>query len=60
MIVGNRVFLGSKRGPVLALDKATGEPVWEFDTGSAIMASPAVASERLVIGSLDGILYCFG
>lgn len=60
VIVGDRVFLGSKRGPVLALDKATGEPVWEFDTGSAIMASPAVASERLVIGSLDGILYCFG
>lgn len=60
VIVGDRVFLGSKRGPLLALDKATGEPVWEFDTGSAIMASPAVASERLVIGSLDGILYCFG
>lgn len=60
VIVGDRVFLGSKRGPLLALDKATGDPVWEFDTGSAIMASPAVASERLVIGSLDGILYCFG
>ncbi len=60
VIVGDRVFLGSKRGPLLALHKATGEPVWEFDTGSAIMASPAVASERLVIGSLDGILYCFG
>ncbi len=40
VIVGDRVFLGSKRGPVLALDRTRGEPVWEFDTGSAIMASP--------------------
>ena len=38
----------------------TGEPVWQYDSGSAFTASPAVAQGRLVISSLDGVVYCFG
>ena len=33
--------------------------MWTFDTGSAFVASPAVSGRRLVIGSTDGLLYCF-
>ncbi|NIM61821.1 MAG: PQQ-binding-like beta-propeller repeat protein, partial [Acidobacteria bacterium] len=33
---------------------------WRFDTGSGVMATPAVADGRLVIGTVDGQLYCFG
>jgi outer membrane protein assembly factor BamB len=42
------------------LDAETGEKEWEFDTGSAVVASPAIAAGRVVIGSGDGVLYCFG
>ena len=60
VIVGDRAFLATTRGVVLALDLETGELVWEYETGSAFIASPAVAESRLVISSLDGVVYCFG
>jgi outer membrane protein assembly factor BamB len=34
--------------------------VWAFETGSPLSASPAIAAGRVVIGSQDGRLYCFG
>jgi outer membrane protein assembly factor BamB len=42
------------------LDFYSGAKVWEFDAGAALSASPAIASGRIVIGSQDGRLYCFG
>ena len=36
------------------------EKRWEFDAGDAITASPAIAAGRVVVGSQDGRLYCFG
>ena len=58
--VGDRVFFGSEKGVVRALDVVTGEETWRFETGSAVVASPAVADGRLVIGADNGVLYCFG
>ena len=60
VIVGTRAFLGTTGGMLIALDVSTGESVWEFATGSSIVASPSVADNRLYIGTEDGILYCFG
>ncbi|MFN0083835.1 MAG: PQQ-binding-like beta-propeller repeat protein [Blastocatellia bacterium] len=37
-----------------------GTKLWEFNAGAAVSASPAIASGRVVIGSQDGKLYCFG
>jgi hypothetical protein len=34
-------------------------PVWQFETGEPIEASPAIAQARLVLGTLNGTLYCF-
>jgi outer membrane protein assembly factor BamB len=36
------------------LDAQSGKKLWEFDAGSALTASPAIAAGRLVIGSQDG------
>ena len=33
---------------------------WDFDTGAPLSASPAIADGKVVIGSQDGVLYCFG
>ena len=38
----------------------SGEVAWQFDTGSSIAASPSIARGRLLVGTLDGQLYCFG
>jgi outer membrane protein assembly factor BamB len=38
----------------------TGKSVWSFEAGAPVDASPAVAAGRLVIGTADGTLYCFG
>jgi len=44
---------------IYGLNIASGEVVWQFDTGSSIVASPSVGAGKLVIGSEDGALYCF-
>jgi len=38
----------------------SGRKLWEFDTGAALTASPAVAAGKVVIGSGDGRVYAFG
>jgi outer membrane protein assembly factor BamB len=58
--VGNRVFVGSTDGRLYELDLAKGTKLSEFDAGAAITASPAVSNGRLVVGTHDGRLYCFG
>ena len=60
MRVGDRIYIGSSDGHLYALNPRTGEKVWDYEAGGDFVASPAVASERLVIGNGDGTLYCFG
>lgn len=60
VIVGTRVFVAVANGDLLALDLSSGKVVWQFESGSGFVASPAVANEKLIIGSTDGVIYCFG
>ncbi len=60
VIAGNRVFVAVANGDLLALDLKTGKVNWQFESGSSFVASPAVAQGKLVIGSTDGVIYCFG
>ncbi len=53
-------FFGTTRGRLHALDIKTGKPTWEYAAGGSFTGSPAVAAGRLVIGSSDGVVYCFG
>ncbi len=54
------VYMGCSNGKVYALDGATGKKVWEYVAGAPLSASPAAAAGALVIGSQDGVLFCFG
>ena len=60
VIVGRRAFVGSADGRLYAVDIKTGKEVWRFECGGDVIASPAVAAGRLVIGNDSGTLYCFG
>jgi hypothetical protein len=33
---------------------------WSFEAGSGIIASPSIAAGHLVIGTVEGRLFCFG
>ena len=59
-VVDNRIFFGSTDGRIYALDRATGKKVWDYEAGGSFIAAPAVAANRLLIASEDGILYCLG
>jgi outer membrane protein assembly factor BamB len=54
------VFVGSNDGRFYVLNLTTGAKLWEFEAGAPLSASPAIANGRIVIGSQDGRLYCFG
>ena len=59
-IFGERVVFGASSGEVTILNTTSGELVWQFPTGSSIIASPAIVPGRLVIGTEDGQMYAFG
>jgi outer membrane protein assembly factor BamB len=52
--------VGSADGNLYGLSTANGRKLWQFTAGAEIKASPAVSKGRLVIGSTDGAIYCFG
>ncbi len=60
VVVGQRLFFTSQDGRIYGLDRRTGKEVWRYEAGGKFIASPAVATGRLVIGSDSGHLYCFG
>jgi outer membrane protein assembly factor BamB len=51
---------GSDDGRLYLVALADGKEVWHYDVGEAITASPAVAGGKIVVGSEDGSVYCFG
>jgi outer membrane protein assembly factor BamB len=44
-------------GNIYALDAASGEEQWRFETEEAFYASPVVVGQTIVIGSVDGTFY---
>ena len=60
VIVGKAVYVGCADGELRRLRLSDGKQTWKFSAGAAINASPAVARGRLVIGTEDGAVYCFG
>ncbi len=57
VLAQGRVYIGSGDGIVHALDVATGDRVWQFETGDRIWTTPAIYGDTLFIGSFDKKLY---
>lgn len=53
------VILGDGAGRIVAIDAATGAPIWEFDAGGDFVGGAAVADGRVVLASGDGTIWCF-
>lgn len=56
VIVGERMYLSSENGIVFALDKATGETIWEAQVKGEVMTAPTVAEGFVVIHLSNGFL----
>ncbi|HXB57492.1 MAG TPA: PQQ-binding-like beta-propeller repeat protein, partial [Vicinamibacteria bacterium] len=54
---GNRLFVGTHDGRMLAVDPAQGRRVWEFAARDSVVAAPAVDAGRVFFGSFDGNVY---
>jgi len=52
-------IVGDSAGRVVAVDVATGAPLWEFDAGGGFTGGAAVAAGKLVLASEDGTIWCF-
>ena len=61
VLSGNYLYTGNYSGTVIAINKYTGETVWEYQTeGDApILNCIAVADDKLFVGNYGGHLYCF-
>jgi outer membrane protein assembly factor BamB len=54
ILVGDRLYIGSGAGRLYAIDAQSGRLAWSFDAGSRIRSTPAVTSEEVVFGTMDG------
>ncbi len=60
---GGLVFTGDAEGNFIALDASTGKPLWHFQTGGAVYASPmafAVDGKEYIAIAAGSSLYAFG
>jgi outer membrane protein assembly factor BamB len=57
---GGRVYAGTEKGMVHAVDAVTGRPVWSFPTGGAVRATPTAAGDAVYVHSDDGFVYRLG
>ncbi len=60
---GGLVFTGDAEGNFIALNAATGQPLWHFQTGGAVYASPmafAVDGKQYIAIAAGSSLYAFG
>jgi outer membrane protein assembly factor BamB len=53
------VYCGTTGGEVIALRRADGRCQWRRRTGAAVLASPIVSQNQVLIASYDNFLYAF-
>jgi alcohol dehydrogenase (cytochrome c) len=60
-ILGDRLFMGTLDAHLIALDRYTGEVLWDvtvddFKTGHAITGAPLVVKDKVIVGNAGGDL----
>jgi outer membrane protein assembly factor BamB len=60
VVCGNKVVTGSDDGRMYVLSLDQGKELWSYEIGQPVGSSPAVSDGKVVIGSEDGSIYCFG
>jgi len=63
LLAGNRLFMGTDSGTMVAVDTTNGKEVWSFKAKGAferkgIWSSPCLHDGRLYFGAYNGMVYC--
>ncbi|MFC4540957.1 PQQ-binding-like beta-propeller repeat protein [Halosolutus amylolyticus] len=58
VVTGDVCLVGDSSGSLYGIDVAEFDVLWHFGTDGAITSTPAIAAERLYVGSDDERLYC--
>lgn len=58
VVAGDICLVGDKTGSLYGVDVEEFDVLWHFGTDGAITSTPAIAEERLYVGSDDERLYC--
>lgn len=59
LVSNGTVYAGCLDGKLYAIEAKTGEELWEFDAGNAIVASPVLMNNLLVVTDESGTVYVF-
>ena len=64
VVVEGVVYAGTGEGKLVALDRQTGESLWDFDLlgnegARAVYGTPALSGSTMYVGGYDGFLYVF-
>jgi len=57
IISDGKVFIGTMAGKLHAIDEATGEDIWEFETPGSILHTCAVGEGKVFFGNTEGKVY---
>jgi len=57
VIVSGKVYLGTLRGALHAMEAATGKDLWVFQAGGPILHAAAADGEKVFFGAADGKVY---
>jgi hypothetical protein len=57
VIADGKVFVGTMRGILHAMDSDTGKEVWKLKTGGAILHTCAVANDKVFFSNAEGKIY---
>ena len=58
-VAGTTLYVGGEDGYLYALDAATGDVIWRWDTGVPVKGSPIVSGNMLFVCDYDGNLWAF-
>ena len=53
----DKVYIGTQEGTFLAINKSSGEGLWQLKTGGAIEAGAVFWGKTIIVGCADGRLY---
>ena len=57
VVLGNLIYFGTRNGTLYALDRSSGELVWQISLGAPIETAPAFAQGRIYIRTSAGQLH---
>ena len=60
MVTKNKMIVNSNDERLYVIALKDGRELWNYEIGQPVASSPAVLEGKIIVGSEDGRVYCFG